>query len=258
MTHLPRWIIVPFVLGIAVFVVPLTGMLLRVPLGRLGELLASSAARQALGLSITTCLVATVITVVLGVPVAVVTARSSGRWVGPLRTLLTVPMVLPPVVAGLALLVTLGRRAPLGSLLAASGIDIGFTTAAVVIAQVFVSMPFLVISLESALRTSGDGFERVAANLGASPNQVFWQVTVPMAAPALVSGTALAFARALGEFGATLTFAGSLAGVTRTLPLEIYLVRESDSDLALALALVLLVIAAIVVAISGRLGRSRA
>ena len=161
--------------------------------------------------------------------------------------------MLPPVVAGLALLTTLGRRGLLGQHLAALGIEIGFTTVAVVIAQVFVSLPFLVVSLEGALRTSGLDYERAASYLGASPTRTLLTVTLPMAAPALASGTALSFARALGEFGATLTFAGSLQGVTRTLPLEIYLLRESDSDLALALAVVLLAVAGIVVWLATRL-----
>lgn len=255
---LPRWIWAPFLLGLALFLVPLLGMLWRVPWSRLGELLSSAEAAQALWLSLGTCVTATGIAVVLGVPLAVVLARSSGAWVGAVRTILTVPMVLPPVVTGLALLVTLGRRGPVGSMLASWGIEVGFTTAAVVIAQVFVAMPYLVIALEGALRTSGEGYERVAANLGATPSRVLWRVTLPMAAPALASGAALTFARALGEFGATLTFAGSLPGVTRTLPLEIYLIRESDSDLALALALTLIVLAVLVVAVSSRLGTRHA
>lgn len=256
-TILPRWIWLPFAVGLAVFLVPLAGMLWRVPWSQVGELLASAPARQALMLSLGTCVLATGICVLLGVPLAIVLAKSSRAWVGMVRTLLTVPMVLPPVVAGLALLVTLGRRGPVGGWLSQAGIELGFTSAAVVIAQVFVSMPYLVIALEGALRTSGEGYERVAANLGASPSRVLWRVTLPMSLPAVVSGAALAFARSLGEFGATLTFAGSLPGVTRTLPLEIYLVRESDSDLALALALVLIVLAVAVIAISTRLRGAR-
>lgn len=257
MTSLPRWVWLPFAVGIAVFVVPLAGMLWRVPWTRVAGLLTSAEAQQALALSLGTCIVATGISVALGAVLAIVLARSSGAWVGAVRTLLTVPMVLPPVVAGLALLVTLGRRGPVGEWLSRAGIELGFTTAAVVIAQVFVSMPYLVIALEGALRVAGDGYERVAANLGASPSRVLWRVTLPMALPGLASGAALAFARSLGEFGATLTFAGSLPGVTRTLPLQIYLVRESDSELALALALVLIVLAVAVVAVSTRLGRTR-
>lgn len=252
MRSFPRWAWAPFALGLALLAVPLVGMVARVPWAELPALLTSERAVDALVLSLGTCVVATVIVLVLGVPLALVLARSRGRWVGLVRTIVTVPMVLPPVVAGLALLVTFGRRGLIGQTLSAWGIEIGFTTVAVVIAQTFVALPFLVTSLEGALQASGEQYERVAANLGASPSRVFWRVTMPMALPAVVSGTALSFARALGEFGATLTFAGSLQGVTRTLPLEIYLLRETDSDLALALALVLVVVALLIVAVSTR------
>lgn len=130
------------------------------------------------------------------------------------------------------------------------GVEIGFTTVAVILAQTFVALPYLVVSLDGALRTTGAAYEEAAAHLGASPSRTFWRVTLPMAAPALGSGTALAFARALGEFGASITFAGSLQGVTRTLPMEIYLLRETDSSLALALGLVLVGVAVCIVAVS--------
>lgn len=254
-TLLPAWAWVPFLGGLAFLVLPLAGMLARVPWAQLPGLLASPPARQALLLSLVTCLAATAIAVVLGVPMALWLARMEGRAAVAVRTLVTVPMVLPPVVAGLALLATLGRRGLLGGVLSVLGLQIGFTTAAVVIAQVFVAMPFLVVSLEGALRADSGGYARVAANLGASPSRVLFQVTLPMAAPALASGAALTFARALGEFGATLTFAGSLAGTTRTLPLLVYLQREQDPDLALALSLVLVAAALAVVAVSARFNR---
>lgn len=253
---LPRWAWAPFTIGMAVLAVPLLGLMARAPWGRMGELLGSERARDALLLSLGTCLVSTLLVLLLGVPMALVLARSRGRWVSAARTLVTVPMVLPPVVAGLALLTTLGRRGLLGAPLAVLGIEIGFTTAAVVVAQTFVALPFLVVSLEGALRSAGTDYERAAAHLGASPSTSLLRVTLPLAAPAVLSGTALAFARALGEFGATLTFAGSLQGVTRTLPLEIYLLRESDTDLALALAVVLLAFAAVVVFLALRTGRA--
>lgn len=243
----PKWALVPLALALTVLGLPLVGLLLRADWARFPELLMSQRALDALLLSLVTCVVSTGIVLVLGVPTALVLSRSTGAWATGARTLVTVPMVLPPVVAGLALLTTLGRRGLLGTQLSAMGIEIGFTTVAVVIAQVFVSLPFLVVSVEGALRSSGDDYARAANFLGASPTRTFLTVTVPMAAPALASGTALSFARALGEFGATLTFAGSLQGVTRTLPLEIYLLRESDSDLALALAVVLLAVAGLVV-----------
>jgi molybdate transport system permease protein len=166
------------------------------------------------------------------------------------------PLVLPPVVGGIALLYTFGRAGLLGHQLEAVGIRIAFSTTAVVLAQSFVSLPFLVVSLEGALRTAGNNYESVAATLGARPTTVLRRVTLPLVLPGLVSGAVLAFARSLGEFGATLTFAGSLQGVTRTLPLEIYLQRETDPDAAIALSLLLIVVAAVVVITAG--GRSLA
>lgn len=251
----PRWLLLPAGLALAFVVVPLGSVALRVPWDRLPTLLTARSSLDALGLSLLTCLVATLISVLLGLPLAVAVGRSDGRWAAAARTLVTVPMVLPPVVAGLALLITFGRRGTLGGTLSAFGIEVGFTTIAVVMAQVFVAMPYLVTSVEGALRTAGTGHEQVAATLGASPTYTLFRVTVPLMAPALASGAALTFARALGEFGATITFAGSLPGVTRTLPLEIYLLREVDTDSALALALVLIVVAALIVALTGWLSR---
>ena len=253
MNQFPRWAWAPFGIGVLLLVSPLLGMLARVSWAQLPGLLTSQRARDALQLSLLTCMISTLLVVAIGVPVALVLARSDGWWTSAVRTLVMVPMVLPPVVAGLALLVTFGRRGLVGAPLAALGVEVGFSTVAVVVAQAFVSLPFLVVSLEGALRSFGGRYERVAANLGASPNRVFWRITLPVMAPALASGVALSFARALGEFGATLTFAGSLQGITRTLPLEIYLLRESDSDIALALSLVLIVMAVLIVLLSSRL-----
>lgn len=255
MKQLPRWTWLPFAIGLAFLVIPLAGMVARVPWAQLPSLLWSVEARQALWLSLVTCVSATVLSLVLGIPLALAMSRMHGRAAVVVRTLVTIPMVLPPVVAGLALLSTLGRRGLLGQHLSALGIEIGFTTVAVVCAQVFVAMPFLVISLEGALRADSGDYGTIAANLGASPTRVLWRVTLPMSMPALVSGAALTFARALGEFGATLTFAGSLAGTTRTLPLLVYLQREQDPDLALAMALVLVLVALLVVAVSARFNR---
>ncbi len=232
--------------------VPLLAMLVRVPWVALPTLLASPAAVDALWLSLRTCALTTVLSVVLGLPLALVLSRSRGRWAVVGRTLATVPMVLPPVVAGLALLVALGRRAPLGGWLAAHGVDLAFTTGAVVVAQTFVAMPYLVVAVEGALRSASDEYGVAAATLGAGPTTVLRRVTLPLVAPAVASGAALAFARALGEFGATLTFAGSLQGTTRTLPLEIYLQREVDTDTAIALSVVLIVLAAVLVAGTAR------
>ncbi|MDO5721628.1 MAG: ABC transporter permease [Actinomycetaceae bacterium] len=221
----------------------------------LPDLLTTEAATDALGLSLRTATLSTVLALVLGVPIAHLLAQpASSRGAGWVQqffyVVITLPMVLPPVVAGLALLTTLGKRTPLGGLLHQWGIDIAFTTVAVVVAQTFVAMPFVIISLTGALRTRGMEYERTARDLGASRSRIFWQITLPLTWPAVASGAALTLARALGEFGATLTFAGSLQGTTRTLPLEIYLQREVDTNLALALAVVLLAVAMVVIAIT--------
>ena len=181
----------------------------------------------------------------LGGPLAAVLARGDLPGLPILRSVVLLPLVLPPVVGGLALLFLLGRtglrRAARST--CGSGSPMPFTTAAVVLAQTFVSLPFLVVSLEGALRTAGQRYEAVAATLGASPTLAFRRVTVPLVLPGLASGAVLAFARCLGEFGATTAFAGSLQGTTRTLPLLVYLERETDVDAAVALSLVLVVVA---------------
>lgn len=240
----------PAVLGLLLVAVPLVGVVLRVDLARLPELVTSEASRAALGLSLRTSLATTALCVVLGVPIALVLARGRARWLSLVRAVVLLPLVLPPVVGGLALLTAFGRRGLLGQHLDAWGVSIAFSTTAVVLAQTFIAMPFLVLTCEGALRTAGTRHEAVAATLGARPSRVLWHVTLPRLLPGLAAGAVLAFARALGEFGATLTFAGSLQGTTRTLPLEIYLRRESDTDAALALALVLMVVAAVLVVVA--------
>jgi molybdate transport system permease protein len=210
-------------------------------------LIASQSSVTALVLSLKTAAASTVLCVLLGVPMALVLARSDSRLVRMARPVILLPLVLPPVVGGIALLYVFGRLGLIGEYLNAAGIQIAFTTTAVVIAQTFVSLPFLVIALEGAARTAGADYEVVAATLGARPTTVWWRVSLPLLAPGLISGAVLAFARSLGEFGATLTFAGSREGVTRTLPLEIYLQRESDADAAVALSLLLVAVAAVVV-----------
>lgn len=249
---LPRWLLVPAALAVMLVAVPVAGMLLRVPWSRFVELVTSEASIAALSLSLRTSAISTAVVLLLGVPLGLALARVDfpGRRV--VRTVVLLPLVLPPVVSGLALLTTLGKRGLLGARLEVLGVDIAFTTAAVVVAQAFVSLPFLVLSLEGAVRTAGRRYETVAATLGARPTTVLRRVTLPLLVPALGSGTALAFARSLGEFGATLTFAGSLQGVTRTLPLEIYLERETDPDAALALSVVLVVVAAAMVLLTQR------
>ena len=243
MNGLPRWVILPAALGALLVVLPVASLLTRVDVGSLGPLLTSPGARDALWLSLRTSVVATVLCVALGVPLALLLARASfpGRRV--VRALLLLPLVLPPVVGGLALLTLLGRSGVLGGALEMVGVRVPFTTAAVVLAQAFVALPFQVLTLDGALRSHDTAHEDVAATLGARPTRVLLRVTLPALAPALISGTVLAFARALGEFGATITFAGALQGVTQTLPLEIYLQRSSDPDAAVALSLVLVVVA---------------
>ncbi|KNC18530.1 molybdenum ABC transporter permease [Arthrobacter sp. RIT-PI-e] len=249
---LPRWVLVLAAGGALFVILPVVAMALRVDWPNFLALVTSGSARAALLLSLRTSLAATLLCVVFGIPMALVLARTSFRGQGLLRSLVLLPLVLPPVVGGLALLYTFGRRGLLGGSLNAAGIDIAFSTAAVVLSQAFVALPFLVLSLEGALRTAGTRYEVIGATLGAGPWTVLRRITVPLVLPALVSGTVLSFARALGEFGATLTFAGSLEGTTRTLPLEIYLQRETDPDAAVALSLLLVVIALVVVGIAHR------
>ena len=233
-------------LGACAIVLPFVGLGTRVSWTELPILLMSDAATRALGLSLRTCLIATAISVVLGVPLALLLSRQwPGVRIG--RVLTVLPMTMPPVVAGIALLSTLGKRSMLGSTLEALGVQISFTTTAVVIAQVFVSMPYLVVTLEAALRSRDTHAETIARTLGAREWTVLTRITLPLVGPALVRGTALALGRSLGEFGATIAFAGSKEGVTRTMPLAIYLERESDTATSLALAVVLIAMSFIIV-----------
>jgi molybdate transport system permease protein len=244
---LPRWVYLPAAAGAVFVVLPLVAIAVQVDWPRFLSLVTSPASVSALALSVQTAAASTVLCLVLGVPMAIVLARSRSRAIRVVRPLILLPLVLPPVVGGIALLYAFGRLGLVGRYLDAAGVQVAFTTTAVVLAQTFVSLPFLVIALEGAARTAGADYEMVAATLGARPGTVWWRVTLPLLAPGLLSGSVLAFARALGEFGATLTFAGSRQGVTRTLPLEIYLQRESDADAAVALSLLLVLVAAAVV-----------
>lgn len=256
-TGLPRWVYVPAALGAAFVTLPLVAVAVRVDWPRFWTLVTSPSSLTALGLSLRTSAASTLLCLLLGVPLALVLARSGARVVRWLRPLILLPLVLPPVVGGLALLYAFGKLGLVGRYLEAAGVSIAFSTTAVVLAQTFVSLPFLVVALEGAARTAGADYEVVAATLGARPSTVWWRVSLPLLAPGLVSGAVLAFARSLGEFGATLTFAGSREGVTRTLPLEIYLQRESDADAAVALSMLLVAVAAVVVlGLGGRRLRS--
>ena len=245
---IPRWIALPAACAVLFLLVPFIALLLRIDWVQFPHLFTQALSSQALALSLRTCLSSTLVCILVGLPLALVCARARDTWWSRLlRSMVTLPMVLPPVVAGLALLITWGRRGLIGAYLQIFGINIAFTTVAVIMAQTFVSLPFFVSSLEGALRTRGFDEERVASSLGATPSRTLWFVTLPLTIPALVSSTALAFSRALGEFGATITFAGSLAGVTRTLPLEIYLQREESTDMALMLSVILVFVALVLV-----------
>lgn len=247
---LPGWLLIPAVVGAALIMLPVVGMILRIEPGQLWSLITSEASLDALWLSLRTAAVSTVACILLGTPMALILARTSFPGHRFVRSVVLLPLVLPPVVGGLALLYVFGRAGLLGRHLEALGFEIAFSTAAVVLAQTFVALPFLVVGVEGALRSAGDQHEAIAATLGASPSTVLRRVTLPLVLPGLGSGAVLAFARCLGEFGATLTFAGSLQGVTRTLPLEIYLQRESDPQAAVALALVLVLVAVLIVGAS--------
>lgn len=249
LSSLPLSVRVLGIIAALAIVTPLIGVGLRVPWGQIPTLLSGESAQIALWLSLRTALISTLVSLILGVPLALALAR---QWpgVGLARIVVVLPMTMPPVVAGIALLATFGRRGWLGPSLQEAGISIAFSTTAVVLAQVFVSMPFLVVTLEAALRSRDCQAERMARTLGAGSLTVLMRITLPLVAPALARGTALALGRALGEFGATLTFAGSLEGTTRTMPLAIYLERESDADTALALAVALVVTSALLVGLT--------
>jgi len=249
-TSLPRWLWVPAGVGAAFVLLPLVAMTTRVDWAHFGSLITTESAREALLLSLRTAVASTVLCVVLGTPMAVILARTRFPGQGIVRSLVLLPLVLPPVVSGIALLDTFGRRGLLGHTLDVLGIDIAFSTTAVVMAQTFVAMPFLVIALEGALRTAGGRYETVAATLGARPTTVFRRVTLPLVLPGLLSGAVLAFARSLGEFGATITFAGALQGTTATMPIQIYLQRVTDPDAAVALSLVLVAVAVLVIGLT--------
>ncbi|MEZ2390321.1 ABC transporter permease [bacterium RCC_150] len=253
----PRWIYAIAAAGGLFILLPLAAMVAKVNWAQFVPLITSDASLAALVLSLRTSAASTVLCVVLGVPLSLVLAR--GQFAGQrlLRSFVLLPLVLPPVVGGIALLYTFGRQGLLGRSLEVLGVHIAFSTTAVVMAQTFVALPFLVVSLEGALRTADERYEAVAATLGARPTTVLRRVTIPLVLPGLASGAVLSFARSLGEFGATLTFAGSLQGVTRTLPLEIYLQRETDADAAVALSLVLVAVAVIVVGLSYGRRRTR-
>ncbi len=247
---MPVLFVVPAVLGLAILLLPLVGLLARAPWTRLGEILGSEGVLTALRLSLTTATIATAICLACGIPLAWLLARGAFPGRSLLRGLVTVPLVLPPVIGGIALLVAFGRGGTVGRWLeSATGVALPFTTAAVVLAQSFVAMPFLVIAVEGALRGADRRYEDVAATLGASPWTTFRRVTLPAVAPGVLAGAVLCWARALGEFGATITFAGSFPGVTRTLPIEAYVaIGAGEAETAIVLSLLMIAVAVAVLA----------
>lgn len=239
----PAPLLVPAAIGIVFLVLPLAGLVIRAPWSAIGPQLAEPEVGQALRLSLLSATLATLLSLLLGVPIAWVLARSGVRGRTVLRALVTVPLVLPPVVGGVALFLVLGRQGILGRLLYEYfDVTIPFTTTAVVIAETFVAMPFLVISVEGALRAADARFEDAAATLGADRWTTFRRVTLPLVAPGVAAGAVLCWARALGEFGATITFAGNFPGTTQTMPLAVYLALQSDPEAAIVLSLVLLAV----------------
>ncbi|GAA2819805.1 MULTISPECIES: ABC transporter permease [Kitasatospora] len=241
--RVPVALLLPALLGLAFLTLPLVGLLVRAPWSSLSDQLTSTEVWDALRLSLVCATAATGVSLVLGVPLAWLLARTElpGRRL--VRALVTLPLVLPPVVGGVALLLVLGRRGIVGSWLdSVFGITLPFTTTGVIVAETFVAMPFLVISVEGALRAADPRYEEAAATLGASRLTAFRRVTLPLIAPGIGAGAVLAWARALGEFGATITFAGNFPGRTQTMPLAVYLAMEREPEAAIALSLVLLVV----------------
>ena len=243
----PWPLLVPALVAVAFLVIPLAGLLLRAPWGQAWEILHGPQVGEALKLSLWTSTLATGICVVVGVPLAWVLARTALPGLRVVRALVTLPLVLPPVVGGVALLLAFGRKGFLGQFLDQwFGVTIPFSAAAVVMAETFVAMPFLVVTVEGALRSADAGFEEAAATLGARRMTVFRRVTLPLVAPSLAAGAVLCWARALGEFGATITFAGSFPGRTQTMPIAVYYALETDPEAAILLSLVLLLASVVV------------
>jgi molybdate transport system permease protein len=240
-SRVPLLLAAPAAVALLFLILPLVGLVMRAPWADAGAVLTSESALQALQLSMITATASVIIVVLIGVPLAWVLARPGLRGALLLRALITIPLVLPPVVGGVALFTVLGRSGLLGRpLYQLTGFAFPFTPYAVILAQVFVALPFLVLSVEGALRAADRRYEEAAATLGARPLTVFRRITLPLIGPGITAGAVLAWARALGEFGATITFAGSFPGTTRTMPLEVYLALETDPGSALLLSVLLL------------------
>lgn len=245
--HRPRlWVWrLAIALGVAFFLalvgLPLVALLVRVPPAELLHRAASPLVLQALQLSLFTSLAATVLVAAIGLPVAYLLATRQFRGRRVLETLVELPMVIPPTVAGVGLLLAFGRAGLAGGVLSALGLSVPFTTLAVVMAEAFVALPFFVSTTTAGLREVEPRYREAAATLGATPPYAFRRVLLPLALPSLIAGSAMTWARALGEFGATITFAGNLPGRTQTLPLAVYVALQSDVQAAVALAVILLI-----------------
>ncbi|HJO40469.1 MAG: molybdate ABC transporter permease subunit [Acidimicrobiales bacterium] len=242
MNRIPKTVVLFATIAILFLLSPLIGLLQRMPWSGLADLLGSDVVLDAFLLSLLVSFSAALAVLVFGIPIAWFLARSNFPFMKLLRAVVLLPMVLPPVVGGTALLFAFGRQGFLGKWLSDwFGLTLPFTTAGSVVAAVFVSMPFFVVAVESAFRSINEDLEKTAETLGASPPKIFLRITLPRIFPSIIAGLALSWARALGEFGATITFAGNMPGETQTLPLAIFLALETKPEAALALSLVMIV-----------------
>ena len=256
----PTWLLPIVVLALLILVGPLVGLLVSIPWARLPELIAAPQARQAFTLSLWTSVVSTAACIVLGLPLALWLRRlaqrfprSPGSWlVGALQLLVYAPLVLSPVVSGLAMIFFWGRRGMVGQWLDAAGFPVAYSTAGVLLVQVFVALPFFVATTITALNAIPRQLEEAAATEGASRAQVMRHILLPLAAPGMATGAVLSFARALSEFGATVTFAGNIAGESRTIPLLVSLgLSSGDMDQALGACILLLGIYVLILGLVG-------
>lgn len=245
----PLVLVVPAALAAALLVVPLGTLVLDTPWGTFLDEIRSEAVRDALWITGVASTITVLVCLVLGTPLAWLLARVDFPGRSILRAAVAVPLVLPPVVAGVALVTALGRNGLIGSVLRdTTGLTLPYTTTAVVIAHTFVSMPFYVLSVEGALRASGERYDAVAATLGADRWTTFRRVTLPLAMPGVMAGAVLAWARSLGEFGATITFAGNYPGTTQTMPSLIYTTLQSEPEVARTLSMILLIVSIAILA----------
>ena len=247
MRHTARSLTAVALVAVAIIVVPVVGLFARVPWSRLGELWSNDIASTAMWMSLRTSLIATALAVVLGVPLAWAIANAKPEMRSIARAVVTVPVILPPVVGGIALLSALGRRGVFGGLLSSLGISLPFTQSAVVLSQLFVAMPFLVLAVENHFHSMDRGVVDAARVMGFGSVRTFWHVVLPMSRSAVLAGAVLAWARSVGEFGASITFAGSLKGKTQTLPMAVYDLLERDWELAMGLSVMMVLFAVVVI-----------